>query len=229
MQLINQNQELVNNLLMSDEAHFHLSRFVNKQNFRYWSATNPTELHETTSHFQSHSMVHDIFIWNYWSLLLWRWERKGCNCDWTTLRSHVGELLRPELAHYPVTEETFSQQDGATSHTAWHSMGAVRNLFSNHVFPSCGDITLASQVTRAFSMWFLSLGLSEISSLQSSSTPQSSGVETLHSARSQTNSCGDASKSNGWHSQETYRVPRAEWWSSELCYFQKVGLLFPVC
>ena len=49
LQLINQNQELVNNLLMSAEAHFHLFRFVNKQNFRYWSATNSTEL--MTDHF----------------------------------------------------------------------------------------------------------------------------------------------------------------------------------
>jgi hypothetical protein len=50
LQLINQNQELVNNLLMSYEAHFHLSGFVNKQNFHYWSATNPTELHERPLH-----------------------------------------------------------------------------------------------------------------------------------------------------------------------------------
>jgi len=70
LRLINENQELVNNLLMSDEAHFHLSGFVNKQNFCYWSATNPTKLHETTSQVQSHSMVRDIFIWNYRSLLL---------------------------------------------------------------------------------------------------------------------------------------------------------------
>jgi hypothetical protein len=45
LQLINQKHELVNNLWMSDEAHFQLSVFVNKQIFRYWSATNPTELH----------------------------------------------------------------------------------------------------------------------------------------------------------------------------------------
>jgi hypothetical protein len=45
LQLNNENQELVNNLLMSGEAHFHLSGFVNKQNFRYWSATNAIELH----------------------------------------------------------------------------------------------------------------------------------------------------------------------------------------
>jgi hypothetical protein len=50
LQLINQNQELVNNLLLSDDANFHLSGFVNKQNFRYWSATNPIELHERQRH-----------------------------------------------------------------------------------------------------------------------------------------------------------------------------------
>ena len=43
----------------------------------------------------------------------------------------------------------------------------------------------------------VSLGLSEISSLQNSSTAHSSGVETSNSTRSYTNSCGDASKING--------------------------------
>jgi hypothetical protein len=50
LQLINQNQELLNNLLMIEEAHFNLSEFVNKQDFRYWSATNPIELHEKPLH-----------------------------------------------------------------------------------------------------------------------------------------------------------------------------------
>jgi hypothetical protein len=35
---------------MSDEAHFHLSGFVNKQNFRCWSPTNPTELRNRPLH-----------------------------------------------------------------------------------------------------------------------------------------------------------------------------------
>jgi hypothetical protein len=41
LQLINQNQELVNNLLMTDEAYFHLSGFVNKQNFHYGLPKTP--------------------------------------------------------------------------------------------------------------------------------------------------------------------------------------------
>jgi hypothetical protein len=72
----------------------------------------------------------------------------------------------------------------------------------------------------------VSLGLSEASVRQ---ILHRSGAETSKSARSHTNSCGDASKSNGWRLQETYQLPTAEWWSSEWCYFLKVGLLFSMC
>jgi hypothetical protein len=50
-------------------------------------------------------------------------------------------FLGPELARHPVTEDTFLQQYGDTSHTARDSMAAVRNLFPNHVISRYGDIT----------------------------------------------------------------------------------------
>jgi hypothetical protein len=37
-------------LLTSEEAHFHLSSCVNKQNFWYWAGANPKELHERPLH-----------------------------------------------------------------------------------------------------------------------------------------------------------------------------------
>jgi hypothetical protein len=44
--LLRENPDILNNLLMTDEAHFHLSAFINKQNMRYWSPVNPKELHK---------------------------------------------------------------------------------------------------------------------------------------------------------------------------------------
>jgi len=32
---------VINTFLMTDEAHFHLSGYVNKQNYRYWAPENP--------------------------------------------------------------------------------------------------------------------------------------------------------------------------------------------
>jgi hypothetical protein len=36
--------------LMTDEAHFHISGCVNKQNFHYWAEENPQQLHQRLLH-----------------------------------------------------------------------------------------------------------------------------------------------------------------------------------
>jgi hypothetical protein len=41
---------VINTLLMTDEAHFHLSGYVNKQNYHYWAPKNPQELHQCPFH-----------------------------------------------------------------------------------------------------------------------------------------------------------------------------------
>ena len=37
-------------VMMSDEVHFHLNGFVNKQNCRFWAADNPQEPHQRPLH-----------------------------------------------------------------------------------------------------------------------------------------------------------------------------------
>lgn len=41
--LVQANPGIVNALLTSDEAYFHLSGYMNKQNFQYWPSNNPNE------------------------------------------------------------------------------------------------------------------------------------------------------------------------------------------
>jgi len=140
--LINQNQELVNNLLMGDEAHFHLFGFVNKQNFRYWSATNPIEFHERPLHRSKATVWCAISSFGIIGAYFFEDERERAVTVTGFRYVHMLEkFLGPELALHLATEETFFQQDEATCHTARDSMAAVKNLFPNRVISRYGDIT----------------------------------------------------------------------------------------
>ena len=48
--LVKNNSDIVNTLLISDEAHFHVSGYVNKHNCCYWAHNNPYELHQRPLH-----------------------------------------------------------------------------------------------------------------------------------------------------------------------------------
>jgi len=38
---MDENEKCIQNVWMSDEAHFHFDSFVYEQNYRYWSEENP--------------------------------------------------------------------------------------------------------------------------------------------------------------------------------------------
>ena len=44
---------VISTVLMTDEAYFHLSGYVNKQNYRYWPPENPQEIHQHPLHSES--------------------------------------------------------------------------------------------------------------------------------------------------------------------------------
>jgi len=127
---------------MSDEAHFHFTGFVNKKNFRYWSATNPPELHERPLHSSKVTVWCEISSFGIIGPYFFEDEREKAVTVTGSRYVHMLEnFLGPELAHHPLTEETFFQQDGAMSCTTRDSMAAVRNLFPNHAISRYGDIT----------------------------------------------------------------------------------------
>lgn len=138
---INNDDEFLNKLWMSDEAHFHLTGYVNKQNYRYWADTNPNEVHERPLHaskvtlwcaVSSHGIIGPHFFAN----------EQGNTI--TVNSDRYVEMLRtfvtPELNNFQHVQEYWFQQDGATSHTARQSMEVVRELFGNCVISRFGNI-----------------------------------------------------------------------------------------
>jgi len=70
---IMEGNEFLDRLWMSDEAHFHLTGYVNKQNYRYWADSNPKEVHEHPLHsskvtvwcaVSSHGVIRPYFLEN---------------------------------------------------------------------------------------------------------------------------------------------------------------------
>ena len=90
---------------MSDEAYFHLSGFVNKQNFRYWSATNPIELHERPRHCSKVTVWCAISSFGIIGPKFFEDERETAVTVTGPRYVHMlGNFLGPELARHPVTE-----------------------------------------------------------------------------------------------------------------------------
>lgn len=142
LDMFDENEDLVHNLWMSDEAHFHLSGFVNKQNFRYWSDENPQQLHQKPLHSSK------VTVWCAMSSLgiigpyVFENDREQAV---TVNAQRYSEMLHsffiPQLRQHGMNNETLFQQDGATSHTARVSMNVLNNVFPNRVISRNGAIS----------------------------------------------------------------------------------------
>lgn len=130
-------------LISSDEAHFHLSGTVNKQNFRYWAAENPQELHQRPLHSPRVTVwcaISKFFVWGPYFF-----EEDGLTVTVNSDRyCHMIEtFLRPKLNQFVEDHEEaeiWFQQDGATAHTARRSTETLRQLFPDRLLSLRGDI-----------------------------------------------------------------------------------------
>ena len=88
---------------MNDEAHFHLSGVVNKQNFRYLSATNPIELHERPLHSSKVTVWCTISSFGIIGPYFFENEReRTVNVTGPHYVHMLEKFLDPELARHPV-------------------------------------------------------------------------------------------------------------------------------
>ncbi|GFV41674.1 DUF4817 domain-containing protein [Trichonephila clavipes] len=127
-------------ILFSDEAHFWLNGYVNKQNCRIWSEANPQMYVETPLHPEK------LTVWcALWAVgIIGPYFFKNdeghnvtVNGDW--YRAMITNFFIPELNNHDVQELWF-QQDGATCHTARATIDLLKDTFGDHLISRFGPV-----------------------------------------------------------------------------------------
>ncbi|GFV71456.1 putative DD41D transposase [Trichonephila clavipes] len=120
-------------ILFSDEAHFWLNGYVNKQNCRIWSESNPQVYVETPLHPEK------LTVW----CALWAGgiigpyffkndEGHNVTVNGDRYRAMITNFFIPELNNHDVQKLWF-QQDGATCHTARATIDLLKDTFGDRL------------------------------------------------------------------------------------------------
>ncbi|KAJ4432161.1 hypothetical protein ANN_20777 [Periplaneta americana] len=119
--------EILNQTFYIDEAWFHLSGYVNSQNFRIWNANNPYEFIETPLHAEK------IGVWAAMS----RRRITGPIFFDETVNATVyrEQLLQKffEEVHDDELQKRYFQQDGATAHTAGSTINFLEEFYDTRL------------------------------------------------------------------------------------------------
>ncbi|GFX70023.1 uncharacterized protein TNCV_340501 [Trichonephila clavipes] len=127
-------------ILFSDEAHFWLNSYVNKQNCRIWSEANPQVYVETPLHPEK------LIVW----CALWAGgiirpyffkndEGHNVTVNGDRYRAMITNVFIPELNNYDVQELWF-QQDGATCHTARATIDLLKDTLGDRLISRFGPV-----------------------------------------------------------------------------------------
>ncbi|GFU86542.1 putative DD41D transposase [Trichonephila clavipes] len=129
-----------NRILFSDEAHFWLKGYVNKQNCRIWNEANPQVNVETPLHPEK------LTVW----CALWAGgiidpyffkndEGHNITVNSDGYRAMITNFFIPELNNHDVQELWF-QQDGATCHTARVTIDLLKDTFGERLISRFGPV-----------------------------------------------------------------------------------------
>ncbi|PNF14878.1 hypothetical protein B7P43_G05130 [Cryptotermes secundus] len=129
-------------VFFSNEAHFHLSGYANKQNMRYWSGNNPRELHERPLHSDKVTVCCALSRVGVIGPYFFEEDNNAVTVNSQRYVDKIKNFFEPALEELHLGNVWF-QQDGATAHTARASMTVLREKFPRWLISLRGDIPWA--------------------------------------------------------------------------------------
>ncbi|GFV71711.1 putative transposable element [Trichonephila clavipes] len=132
-------------ILFSDEAHFWLNGYVNKQNCRIWSETNPQVYVETPLHPEKLTVWCALWVGGIIRPYFFKNdEGHNVTVSGDRYRAMITNCFIPELNDHDVQELWF-QQDGATCHTARATIDLLKDTFGDRLISRFGPVNWPSR------------------------------------------------------------------------------------
>ncbi|GFS99489.1 putative transposable element [Trichonephila clavipes] len=127
-------------ILFSDEAHFWLNGYVNKQNCRIWSEANPQVYVETPLHPEKLTLWCALWAGGIIGPYFFKSdEGHNVTVNGDRYRAMITNFFIPELNNHDVQELWF-QQDGATCHTARATIDLLKDTFGDRLISRFGPV-----------------------------------------------------------------------------------------
>ena len=125
-------------IIFSDEAHFWLNGFVNKQNCRYWCKENPHMVHSSPLYPEKLTVWCGLWYGGIIGPFFFKnAENQTVTVNGERYRAMLTDFFFPEFDDID-GDDLYFQQDGATCHTSGETMDLLRGKFGEAIISRNG-------------------------------------------------------------------------------------------
>lgn len=127
-------------IVFSDEAHFWLNGYVNKQNCRIWADEQPGEIQELPMHPEKCTVWCGLWAGGIIGPYFFKNEAgQRVTVNGVRYRAMITEFLLPKMQDIGAADLWF-QQDGATCHTAGETIELLKEHFDDQIISLRGPV-----------------------------------------------------------------------------------------
>ncbi|QQP49937.1 Putative DD41D transposase [Caligus rogercresseyi] len=141
LEQLDENPLFYRKIVFSDEAHFWLNGYVNKQNCRIWSDEQPHAINELPMHPEKTTVWCGLWAGGIIGPFFFKDDRgRNVTVNGERYRAMIHDFFLPQLAELNLVNMWF-QQDGATCHTARETMNMLKDEFGEQLISRNGPVS----------------------------------------------------------------------------------------